>query len=146
MSGIDAGLDQRVELQVCRLTIGVGRDASIAYQHARKTGTKVASVIADAAIGVVNLSEVVSHFVRAGMPTRDVEDMLNALPFTLVPADASLAWEAGRLRADTAEAGLSLGDRFCLALAKREGLPAWTADNVWKTIAGASNVKVVLIR
>ena len=72
--------------------------------------------------------------------------MLNALPLTLVPADAPLAWEAGRLRAATAEAGLSLGDRFCLALAKRDGLPAWTADKVWKTIAGTANTKVVLIR
>ena len=108
--------------------------------------SKVASVIADAAISVVNLSEVVSHFVRAGMPSRDVQDMLNALPLTLVPADTGLAWEAGRLRADTAEAGLSLGDRFCLALAKRDGLPAWTADKAWKTVAGAANVKVVLIR
>ena len=120
--------------------------ALLALLKGEAGGTKVASVIAEAAVSVVNLSEVVSHFVRAGMPTRDVEDMLNALPFTLVPADASLAWEAGRLRADTAEAGLSLGDRFCLALAKRDGLPAWTADKVWKTVAGAANVKVFLIR
>ena len=70
-----------------------------------------------------------------------IEDMLNALPYTLVPADAGLAWEAGRLRADTAEAGLSLGDRFCLALAKRNGLPAWTADKAWKLVAGLASVK-----
>ena len=120
--------------------------ALLALLKGEPGGAKVASVIADSAISVVNLSEVVSHFVRAGMPTRDVEDMLNALPFTLVPADAGLAWEAGRLRADTAEAGLSLGDRFCLALAKREGLPAWTADKAWKAVASAANVKVVLIR
>ena len=120
--------------------------ALLALLKGEPGGGKVASVIADAAISVVNLSEVVSHFVRAGMPVRDVEDMLNALPFTLVAADAGLAWEAGRLRVDTAEAGLSLGDRFCLALARRDGLPAWTVDKAWKTIAGSANVKVVLIR
>lgn len=120
--------------------------ALLALLKGEPGSAKVASVIADATISVVNLSEVVSHFVRAGMPTKDVEDMLKALPFTLAAADADLAWEAGRLRADTVEAGLSLGDRFCLALAKRDGLPAWTADKVWKTIAGAANVKVVLIR
>ena len=120
--------------------------ALLALLKGEPGGVKVASVIADAAISVVNLSEVVSHFVRSGMPTEEVEDMLNALPLTLVPADASLAWEAGRLRAVTAEAGLSLGDRFCLALAKRDGLPAWTADKVWKTIAGAANAKVVMVR
>jgi len=127
-------------------TVVLDASALLALLKGEPGGAKVASVIANAAISVVNLSEVVSHFVRAGMPTRDVEDMLNALPFTLVPADASLAWEAGRLRADTAEAGLSLGDRFCLALAKRDGLPAWTADKAWKVVAGAASVKVVLIR
>jgi PIN domain nuclease of toxin-antitoxin system len=49
-------------------------------------------------------------------------------------------------RFTTADAGLSLGDRFCLALALRDGLPAWTADKAWRTIADAAKVKVVLIR
>ena len=127
-------------------TVVLDASALLALLKGEPGGAKVASVIADAAISVVNLSEVVSHFVRVGMPIGEVEDMLNALPYTVIAADANLAWEAGRLRADTAEAGLSLGDRFCLALAKRDGLPAWTADKVWKTIAGAANVKVVLIR
>ena len=58
----------------------------------------------------------------------------------------ALAWEAGALRALTAEAGLSLGDRFCLALAKREGVPAYTADQAWKKVADAAKVKVTVIR
>jgi PIN domain nuclease of toxin-antitoxin system len=41
---------------------------------------------------------------------------------------------------------LSLGDRFCLALAKRDGLPAMTADKQWRTIAEAADAKLVLIR
>lgn len=75
-------------------------------------------------MSVVNMAEVASHYHKLGMPDEDAA-MLHPLPVTLVPADAELAWEAGRLRALTAEAGLSLGDRFCLTLAKREGLPAW---------------------
>jgi ribonuclease VapC len=55
-------------------------------------------------------------------------------------------WQAGRLRGLTVEAGLSLGDRFCLALAKREKLPAWTADKTWCEIADVVKVKVVMIR
>lgn len=62
--------------------------ALLALLKAEPGGAKVAPVIADAAICVVNLSEVVSHFIRAGMPAKDVEDMLNALPFTLVAAEA----------------------------------------------------------
>src|SRR3546814_13911233 len=76
----------------------------------------------------VNYAEVVSHFIHAGMPAGEVDAMLHPLPMIIVEADQALATIAGRLRAVTAEAGLSLGDRFCLALALRDGLPALTAD------------------
>jgi ribonuclease VapC len=94
----------------------------------------------------VNYAEVVTHFIHAGMPEREVDAMLDPLPLTVVPADKALAQIAGRLRAATAEAGLSLGDRFCLALAQRDTLPAWTSDQNWKKIADAVEVKVVTIR
>jgi len=108
--------------------------------------SKVEGIIASAQISVVNYAEVVSHFVRLGMPEREVDAMLDPLPMTIVPADKALGQLAGRLRAVTADAGLSLGDRFCLALAIRNGLPAWTADKAWRTIADAAKADVVVIR
>lgn len=107
---------------------------------------KVASVIASAQISVVNYAEVASYFIRLGMPEREVDAMLDPLPVTIVPTDKALGQLAGRLRDVTAEAGLSLGDRFCLALAIRNGLPAWTADKAWRTVADAVGVDVVVIR
>lgn len=127
-------------------TVILDASAVLALLKGERGGTKVANVVADAAIGVFNFAEVVSHFVRLGMPKDEIGTMLHALPFTIVVADTDLAWEAGRLRATTADAGLSLGDRFCLALAKREKLPAWTADKAWKTVADAVGVKVTVIR
>ncbi|MCC6481014.1 MAG: type II toxin-antitoxin system VapC family toxin [Sphingomonadaceae bacterium] len=106
----------------------------------------VAEVLTDARISSVNYSEVVSHFINAGMPAQQVDAMLNPLPVTVVEADRGLATSAGHLRAVTAKVGLSLGDRFCLALAKRDGLHAMTADKQWSTIADAAGVTVVLIR
>lgn len=55
------------------------------------------AVTAEAAISVVNLSGIVSHIVRAGMPTRDVEDMLNALPSTLIAAEHAVGSYPGYL-------------------------------------------------
>lgn len=107
---------------------------------------KVEGALADARMSVVNMAEVASHYHRLGMPAEIVDQMLCPLPITLVPADTEFCWEVGRLRAVTAEAGLSLGDRFCLALAKRETLPAWTADRRWKEVADAAGAKVALIR
>jgi len=101
---------------------------------------------AGARVSSINYAEVVSHFTHAGMPVLEVDAMLQPLPMDVVAADRALATLAGRLRSVTADAGLSLGDRFCLALAQREGLPAWTSDQSWKTIAEATGVKVVAIR
>jgi len=106
---------------------------------------RVADSIAKARISSINYAEVVSHFIHAGMPADQVDAMLRPLPVVIVEADQALATIAGRLRGVTAEAGLSLGDRFCLALARRDGLPALTADRQWRTVADAAGVTVTVI-
>lgn len=128
------------------MSVVLDASALIAMLKGERGSAKVAAGIAGARMSSVNYAEVVSHFIHAGMPERQVDAMLDPLPLTVVPADKPLAQIAGRLRATTAEAGLSLGDRFCLALASRDGLPAWTSDQNWKKIADAAGVKVVAIR
>jgi PIN domain nuclease of toxin-antitoxin system len=106
----------------------------------------VAAIVGNSLMSAVNLAEVAAHFAFRGMPEDAVATMLRPLPMTIVAADHALALKAGALRAVTADRGLSLGDRFCLALAVREGLPAFTADRQWQTIAAAASVEVRLIR
>lgn len=120
--------------------------AILALLKGERGASKVTAVIADASVCAINQAEVVSHFVHLGAPLEEVRAMLGALPYTVVPADDALAWEAGSLRAATASAGLSLGDRFCLALAKRLGVAAYTADKAWRDIAADVAAKVVIIR
>ena len=128
------------------MTVVLDASALIAMLKGERGAAKVAAGIAGARVSSVNYAEVVSHFIHAGMPERQVDAMLDPLPLTVVPADKALAQIAGRMRAATAEAGLSLGDRFCLALAHRDGLSAWTSDQNWKKVADAVEVKVVAIR
>ena len=109
-------------------------------------GDKVSEAMGRARISAINYAEVVSHFDYLATPPDEIEAMLLPLPMTVVDADRQLATLAGRLRSVTAKAGLSLGDRFCLALALRDGLPAWTADRSWADIVDAVGVDVVLIR
>lgn len=120
--------------------------ALLALLRGEAGGKKVEAALGDARMSVVNMAEVASHYAKLGMPDDVVTAMLRPLPIRLIDADAGLCWEVGRLRGLTVEAGLSLGDRFCLALAKREKLPAWTADRKWREIADAVGVKVVTIR
>lgn len=109
-------------------------------------GNAVAQVIADARMSSVNYAEVVSHFVYVGMPLDRIDAMLAPLPLTIVDADRAIATTAGGLRSMTAKAGLSLGDRFCLALARHDGLPAMTADKTWRKVADDVGVAVSVIR
>lgn len=127
---------------------GVVLDASaiLALLKNERGASKVAGVIADASVCAVNQAEVVSHFVHLGAPIEDVRAMLGALPYTVVAADDGMAWEAGSLRAVTSSAGLSLGDRFCLALAKRLGVAAYTANKAWRDVAAEVAAKAVIIR
>lgn len=120
--------------------------ALIAMLREEPGAKKVGDAIAGACMGIFNYAEVVSYFSYVGMDPCDIDAMLDPLPIELVPADRDLARLAGLMREPTASAGLSLGDRFCLALAKQRGLPAWTADQEWKRIAGAIGVEVVTIR
>ena len=127
---------------------GVVLDASaiLALLKEEPGADKVASVLDESIVGAVNYAEVVSHYAKVGSPRELIDEMLGALPITIVPVDTELAAQAGMLRPVTISAGLSLGDRFCLALASRNDLPAWTADREWKTVAEAAGVKVVVIR
>lgn len=120
--------------------------ALIAMLKQEKGAARVAKAIASARMCAVNYAEVVSHFAHQGMPDAAIDAMLDPLPITFVPADHHISRLAGRLRAVTSRAGLSLGDRYCLALAQRDGLPAWTSDAHWNLVAEDAGVKVVQIR
>ena len=127
---------------------GVILDASavLALLRDEPGAAKVATLIDEARISAVNFAEVVSYYAKLGSDELAIARMVRALPLTIVSADEELALAAGMLRPTTLEAGLSLGDRFCLALAKRERSTAVTADKVWKTIAAVVGVKVSVIR
>jgi ribonuclease VapC len=130
------------------VTARVVLDASalLAMIRGEPGGEKVAGVIAGARISAVNFAEVVSYLAYADLPLPDIMEMLTPLPMVVVDADTDLAWMAGSLRKTTSNSGLSLGDRFCLALAIREGAAAWTADRQWRTISKQVGAEVVLIR
>lgn len=127
-------------------TVILDASALLALLLGEPGAAEVAEAVGDSSMCSVNYAEVVTRFSQAGMPADGIEAMLRALPITIVEADQALATQAGLLRAATAKAGLSLGDRFCLALALREGRPAITADRQWALIAEAVGVEVVVIR
>jgi len=107
---------------------------------------KVEAVLPGAAISVFNVAEVVAKLLDNGMPAEIAEAVIEGLQLDIIDGDLAQAFRNGRLRPVTRSAGLSLGDRACLALAQQLELPALTSDKVWQSIAEVADVQIVLIR
>lgn len=97
-------------------------------------GVRVADAIADgAALSSVNLSEVVTLLLRRQQdPASLVARLISQVE--VYSFDVPDAMAAAALSLLTRPAGLSLGDRACLALAQRLAVPALTADTVWTAL------------
>jgi ribonuclease VapC len=114
-------------------------DASALLAHL--TNEPGADLVADAISGgvsnsTVNLAEALSALATRGKDPSDVVSDLSARgllggAITVEPFTTADATEAARLRSLTRSAGLSLGDRACLAAARRLGTAALTADHAW---------------
>ena len=104
------------------------------------------ALIAGAGVCTVNLAEVAARCARVGMPPDDLRQFTRLMPVTWIKPDLDLAYRAGEMVAITGQFGLSLGDRFCLALAEREKIPAFTADREWLKAGPLLGVEVSLIR
>lgn len=107
---------------------------------------RVRAALGEAVISAVNYSEVVAKLVERGGAITAVSRALEHLHLTVVEFDRALAVQAGALRRDTREMGLSFGDRSCLALAKSRGLIALTADQAWARLDHNVGVTIELLR
>lgn len=104
---------------------------------------RVAAVLPDAVVSAINLAETATKLQDRGLDETAARAAVAATGVRIIPFSEDLAWIAAGLRASTRDAGLSLGDRACLALAIDRGANAYTADQAWAR-AGAPGV--VLIR
>lgn len=102
------------------------------------------TLIDGAWISAVNLAEVAQRLIDGEMDGMTAVALLEALPCKIAMFDRPDAYDAALLRRATQQRGLSLGDRACLALGKRLGLPVYTADRAWAELD--LGVEVVLIR
>ena len=109
--------------------------ALLAGLNAEPGADRVAAAVDSAVISAVNFAEVVGGVAPRGNSAEQVRAILEALACTVVPADEEMAIDAGLMRALTDRAGLSLGDRFCLALGRRLRAAVLTADRQWALVA-----------
>ena len=117
--------------------------ALLAVVLAEPGGERVADTLDDALISSVNFAETAGVLMGAGIPASSVRARLSQHVRTTVPFDEQDALLTAELRPLTRAAGLSLGDRACLALAKRRKLPALTADRAWAELDIGVEVRLI---
>jgi PIN domain nuclease of toxin-antitoxin system len=131
---------------------GAVLDASavLAYLNREAGAELVADLVSTgASLSAVNFAEVLSRGADRGVPaelliTGLAEAGILGGAISVEPFTAEDAGTVGELRPATRAAGLSLGDRACLALARRLEAPAATADTAWAELD--VGVEIVLIR
>jgi ribonuclease VapC len=127
------------------LTSILDASAILALLRSEPGAAAVEAALPGAVMCAVNVAEVAERL-RRDFHEGAVRASLELVLPLAIPADRELAIAAGLLHAVTHDAGLSLGDRFCLALAARMQVPALTADRAWLAVESAVGVEVRLIR
>jgi len=110
----------------------------------KEPGFERVAIAADGScVSTVNLAETLTRFVRDGYLVATVFENLAIYAIEWVSFDEAQAVEAAMLLPETSRAGLSLGDRACLALAIERGLPVLTADRAWAGLGLPVEVRLI---
>lgn len=94
---------------------------------------------AGGACGTANWSEVAQKVRAHGRDWSLARALLTSYDLHLEPVTVEDAEQAAATWSQSS--GLSLGDRLCLALARRLDATAWTADNTWGTSANVRQIR-----
>ena len=126
--------------------------ALLAYLHDEDGASEVAEALEHrATISAANLAEALSKLAEQGAePAKLVVELeergvLGGL-INVEPLTTDDAITIASLFEPTRSHGLGLGDRACLALGQRLGLPVMTADRVWVELEKDVGVDVYSIR
>lgn len=121
--------------------------ALLTYVFGEPGAEQVERRLPGAVMHTVNYAEVLSKLAERGLSPEDAEAQLAQAGVTQVlrvdPGAPGDARAVARLRPLTRAQGLSLGDRYCLALAGRLGVPAATTDRAWGALSLGIAVEVL---
>ena len=117
--------------------------ALLALLNEEAGAEKVAERLCDALISAVNWSEVAERTLSIGLGLGGLREEMEDLGLRVAGFDAVHAELAAVLREPTREAGLSLADRACLALAGDLEFPALTADRSWADLEVGIEIELI---
>ena len=118
--------------------------ALLAFSQEEEGANVVGPLLERSVISSVNWAEVLQRTISLGLGTQGKQEDLESLGVKILPFTVEDAEYTAQLWSTSRRAGLSLGDRACLSLAARLGVPALTADRSWAALD--LDVEVRLIR
>ena len=109
-------------------------------------GDLVFDQIEEALVGTVNVAEVYTYAAVNNFPTDAIDAFFSDTGIEIISHSFDQAIVTGKMAAITRKAGLSLGDRSCLALAQQMRADVLTADRPWLIFAGELGLTIRLLR
>jgi len=116
------------------MTFVLDASALLCLLHDEKGARRVAEALPQSIVSAVNLSEAVAKLADAGLPADHIRAAIESLQLAIVSFDKDQAEFAGLLRSKTRHAGLSFGDRACLALGLMRKAIVLTCDSAWSRL------------
>jgi len=126
-------------------------DASAFLAYLRdETGAEIVenALIDGCYISIINWVEVLSKVVDLGESPEEIikrlrDEGLLENSLEIIACNEEDAITIAKFRPLSKSAGLSLGDRACLALGKRLNLPVLTADKVWSSLSLGITINLI---
>jgi PIN domain nuclease of toxin-antitoxin system len=115
----------------------------LALLHKELGADSVAEKLPNAVISTVNLAEVVTKLVDAGMPLDEARNAVDTLGLRYLSFEASTAFQVAGLHKHTRSLGLSLGDRACLATGAEQNMPVVTAERSWSNLTAGVDIELI---
>jgi len=119
----------------------IDASAVIAFWRGEPGSDRALDAFDGGALSVVNLGEVFARLSRDGVQPEAAKEQIDRFGLSYVPPSIEDVMDVGRI---SSRLGFSLGDKFCIALARRFGAPIVTADRLFAEVQ--LNVPVELIR
>lgn len=126
-------------------TVVFDTSAVIALLRGDPGAAIVAGCVGQGAMSTVNLQELVKALILRGFAIPVIEEIVQELRLDLYAHDREAAFAAARLTEATRQHGSGLGDRSCMALAIRLGVPVLTTDRAWVKLK-ILGLKVEIVR
>jgi len=117
--------------------------AVLAVMFGESGQERVLATLPGALLSTVNLTEIISKLTTRGVSAQNAENAVRRLGVECVDFSAAHARIAGELRPLTKSAGLSLGDRACVALGIEREAEILTTDRAWATIVVPVTISLI---